>query len=268
MGAVQWWCSAVDLPWTWEWRAYPGVWLFIGLLAVAYFRLTRIAPNPPAEEASRRRAAGIGGILALWVAFDWPVGTLGGAYLASMHMLQYLLIAFVAPVLLIVGLPRGTSEALYRTAAGPVLKALTHPIVAAGLFNAALITTHTPTVTDGFMASQAGSFAIDMLWLFPALLFWWNVVGVPPGRKPLAPPLKIGTIILGTLTHTPLGMWMMLSEYPVYSTYELAPPIPGFTPIVDQQLASGLMLMLGWLWILGAISLTFFRWQGLGEERA
>ena len=30
---MQWWCAAVGVDWSWEWRAYPGVWLFI--LAVA-----------------------------------------------------------------------------------------------------------------------------------------------------------------------------------------------------------------------------------------
>ena len=83
MDAVQWWCSAVDLPWTWEWRAYPGVWLFIGLFAFGYWRVTRLASNPPEAERGWRRAAGAGGILALWIAFDWPVGALGGGYLRS-----------------------------------------------------------------------------------------------------------------------------------------------------------------------------------------
>ena len=181
-------------------------------------------------------------------------------------MLQYLLIAFVAPTLLIVGLPRGTSEAIARTRVGGVLRTLTHPVLAVVLFGAALVTTHTPAVTDGFMASQLGAFAIDMLWLLPAIPYWWNIVGVPPGRKPLSPPLKIGTIILGSLGHTPIGMWLMMSRQPVYATYELAPPIPGMAPLMDQQLASAFMLMLGWAYILGAISITFFRWQGMGAE--
>src|SRR5690606_651788 len=198
MEAVQWWCSAVDLPWSWEWRAYPGVWLFVAAIAFAYWRVRRLAADPPSDESSWRGAAGVAGIVTLWVALDWPVGALGGGYLASIHMLQYLLIAFVAPTFLILGLPRGTSEAIGRTAAGGILRRLTHPVVAAVLFNAALIITHSPSVTDAMMATQLGSFAIDMLWLLPAILFWWTIVGVPPGRKQLSPPLRIGTIILGT----------------------------------------------------------------------
>ena len=30
---MTWWCAASSEPWSWAWRAYPGVWLFIALLA-------------------------------------------------------------------------------------------------------------------------------------------------------------------------------------------------------------------------------------------
>lgn len=267
MDGLQWWCAAVDLPWTWQWRPYPGVWIFLAILAAGYWRMRRMAPSPPPHERLRRRAAATGAIVTLWLALDWPIGALGGGYLASAHMLQYLLIAFVAPTLLVVGLPRGTSEAIAESRVGPAVRALTHPVVAVLLYVAALVTTHTPTVTDGFMANQLGAFAIDMLWLVPAIPFWWNIVGFPPGRKPLSPPQKIGTIVLGSLGHTPIGMWLMMSSHPVYATYELAPPIPGLAPLMDQHLAAAFMLMLGWAYILGAISVTFFRWQGMGAER-
>ena len=31
---MQFWCSASGAAWTWTWRAYPGVWLFVLLLAL------------------------------------------------------------------------------------------------------------------------------------------------------------------------------------------------------------------------------------------
>ena len=35
---MQWWCAALGIPWTWSWRAYPGVWLLIALIAMGYWR--------------------------------------------------------------------------------------------------------------------------------------------------------------------------------------------------------------------------------------
>ena len=31
---MQWWCSAQGVAWSWEWRAYPGVWLFVLCIAL------------------------------------------------------------------------------------------------------------------------------------------------------------------------------------------------------------------------------------------
>lgn len=265
---LQWWCSASGTPWTWSWQAYPGVWLFIALLAAGYWRLAYGTPERAAERTPQRTVAAVAGLLLVWIALDWPVGALGGGYLASVHMVQYLVLALYAPPLLLYGLTPAAEAALARrpgvARAGRVLM---HPVVAAVIFVGVLLATHAPRVTDTLMVTQAGSFLIDMLWLGSSLLFWWPIVGHPPGRPRLAPPFKIGQIFLGTVPHTPMAMWLMLADFPVYATYELAPPIPELTPKMDQQIAAGLMLLAGGLYVLGAVSMVFFRWHGLGEER-
>ena len=43
------------------------------------------------------------GLLLVWAALDWPIGTLGGGYLASMHSVQWLMLSQVAPPFLILG---------------------------------------------------------------------------------------------------------------------------------------------------------------------
>ena len=83
---MQWWCAALGAPWVWRWRPYPGVWLFIALLGLAYWRLA-------GRGATRGQRLCFGaGLLVLWSALDWPLGALGGGYLASVHMVQFLLI--------------------------------------------------------------------------------------------------------------------------------------------------------------------------------
>ena len=267
MNDLQWWCSAQDLPWTWGWRAYPGVWLFVLALAAAY-----LGPQLRARAADTRRPvqklAGIAGVLTVWIALDWPVGALGGGYLASLHMVQYILLALVAPPLLVAGLPPATRAAIEgRAWATRLVATLTHPVAAAVLFIATFLATHTPRVADGLMATQAGAFALDFLWIATGVLFWWPLVGVPPGRRALAPLGRIGTLIAGAVPHTPIAMWLILASYPVYGTFELAPRVYGFDARADQQLACGIMLLAGGLYVLVMLSAIFLRWQGTGEER-
>ena len=33
---MQWWCSATGEAWSWQWQAYPGVWLFALTTAALY----------------------------------------------------------------------------------------------------------------------------------------------------------------------------------------------------------------------------------------
>lgn len=267
MNDVQWWCSAQDLPWTWEWRAYPGVWLFVLALAAAYFG-PQLRGRVPDDRTGPRKLAGVAGILTVWIALDWPVGALGGGYLASLHMVQYILLALVAPPLLVAGMPPATYAAVERRPrARGLVATLTHPVVAAVLFVATFLATHTPRVADGLMATQAGAFALDFLWIATGVLFWWPLVGVPPGRRALAPLGRIGTLIAGAVPHTPIAMWMILASYPLYGTFELAPRVYMFDARADQQLAGGIMLLAGGLYVLVMLSVIFLRWQGTGEER-
>ena len=269
MNDVQWWCSAQDLPWTWGWRAYPGVWLFVLAIAGLYFGpQLRAGGGAGGDAPPLRRAAGIAGVLTVWLALDWPVGALGGGYLASLHMVQYILLALVAPPLLVSGLPPATRAAIERRPRlVRAIATLTHPVVAAILFVSTFLATHTPRVADGLMATQAGAFALDFLWIATGVLFWWPLVAVPPGRRPLAPLGRIGTLIAGAVPHTPIAMWLILASYPVYGTFELAPRVYGFDARADQQLAGGIMLLAGGLYVLVMLSVIFLRWQGTGDER-
>lgn len=257
---VQWWCVAQSVPWTWEWRAYPGVWLFVAALAAGFVALRKrygAAPTWPL----------VTGLVLLWAALDWPVGTLGAGYLASVHMVQFLLIAMIAPPLLLLGVPAAAYRSL-DTRAGPVLRVFTHPLVTLGLFLVMISFTHWPPVVDAWMATQVGSFGLDLLWLVGGVIFWWPVVAPVPKRAWLQPPVKMGYLIVATLLNTGVFAYLTFSALPLYATYELAPPV-GLLSTRDDQILAGLLMKVGGAVILWtAISILFFRWMGgwTGEE--
>ncbi len=276
---LQWWCAAVGTPWEWSWRPYPGVWLFIACLALMGAWLRR--GDPVAEgtislqprngglgsKSGRGRAVGAVGLVVLWIALDWPIGPLGGGYLASVHMVQFLLIVLVAPPFLLLAVPAATTHRIVE-GSGPVLPVLTQPLVAMSVFVAVMAWTHWPPVVDTLMASQAGSFLLDMVWLSSGLVFWWPVVVQSPRRGWFGHPAKMGYLIVATLVNTGVFAYLTYSELPVYAIYELAPPIPGITTRTDQTLAGLLMKMGGavvfWTWI----TVLFFQWSKAGERHA
>jgi putative membrane protein len=265
---LQWWCSAQGVPWTWAWRPYPGVWLFMLAVAALYLGPAWRARGAADPRPPLRRAAGWAGLALLWISLDWPVGALGGGYLASIHMAQYLLLALIVPPLLVAGMPPATHAAVERRPwLAAAVHALTKPLVAVALFMITFLATHAPPVTDALMATQLGSLFLDVTWLVTGILFWWPLVGTPPRRRTLPAPARIACLIAGAVPHTPIAMWMILASYPLYATFELAPRVYGFDARSDQQVAGGIMILVGGLFVLGMLTAIFMRWQGTGEER-
>ena len=263
---MQWWCSAQTAAWSWTWQAYPGVWLFIALLVASYWILLSKWDGDGAERKLRSLSFAAG-VLSLWIALDWPLGALGGGYLASAHMVQFLLIALVAPPLLVIGLPRAAFDALAgRGAALKLLRVLTHPLIALAFFNVVLVATHWPSVVDSMMSSQWGSFVLDMAWWAAGLVLWWPIVAPIPERSGFTYMYKIGYLILATILNTPAFALLTFSDLPLYATFELAPPVSGLSTRVDQRLAGLLMKIGGGLIFWTAITALFLQWY-LAEGR-
>lgn len=262
---MQWWCSAQGIPWTWTWRPYVGVWLLVLALAAGWVWLARGTPG--ARLRSARGASFAAGLACLWAGLDWPLGALAAGYLASAHMLQFLLVGAIAPPLLLLGVP---PAAYHRLSTRPAVLAavhfLTHPLVAILIFNGVVAFTHWPRIVDGLMGSQAGSFAIDMLWFAAGLIFWWPVVCPVPARPGFGYPLKIGYLIVNTIASTAPFLYLTFTRLPVYATYELAPPIEWITKREDQQLAGILMKVGGGIVLWVAITILFFRWYHVEES--
>lgn len=258
---MTWWCSARGTAWDWTWQAYPGVWLFIGLLAVGYLALARRAAAAGDPVDGRRRATFLGGLAILWLALDWPIGALGAGYLASVHMAQFLMIALLAPPLMLLGLPRAVYARLgERPLTLAALRVLTHPLIALAVFGVVVYWTHLPGVVDVLMVTQVGSFALDLVWLLGGFVFWWPVVAPVPERPGFPAGLKMGYLFLATVINTLPYAFLTFGDLPFYGLYELAPPVSGITTRQDQQIAGLLMKMGGGVILWTAITILFFRW--------
>ncbi len=250
---MTWWCSATGVPWAWSWRPYPGVWLFLAVLGFLYQRFGR-------STAASARYFGLG-VFLLWVALDYPLGALGG-YLAAAHTGQFMLIALAAPPLLLLGLRQRFAEWGANDAAGRLgwLRFLAHPGPAFLGYNLIMLVTHVPAVVDGLMASQLGSFTIDLLWLLSGCLLYWPVVAPAPFSR-MPPPAQMGYLFVQTIPATLPAAFLVFSSYPLYSLYELAPRVtPALSPRYDHQVAGLLMKVVGDPVVWATMAVVFFHW--------
>lgn len=266
---MQWWCAALGEQWTWSWRAYPGVWLFV-IAVVAGFGM--IAGRGAWTHASKgERASFVTGTFSLWLTLDWPIGPIAAGYLASAHALQFVILTMISAPLLLYGVRSSFGRRLPLTVSpslAGVGRTVAHPLVAAIIFNAVVAATHVPGVVDSLMPTPLGAFAVDAGWFFGAVIYWWSVIMPAPRYSNFGPPLKILYLLVGTLFHTVIGMIMLSAELPLYGIYELAPRIVAMSPRTDQQLGGGIMELGVFAAIVVGTAILFFRWAGSDEKRS
>jgi putative membrane protein len=270
--------------WSWTPKPYIGVWILCIGLGVGYFWARRrhaahlaaggpadaVALDPKAAARERRRPwQFLGGLAFLWVASDWPIGTLGASYLASVHMLQYMIYTLGAAPLLMLGTPewmwRRMIDALRL---GGVQRVIAKPLVAAIVSNVILIVTHSPISVDTLRASQFGSFALDMIWLVGGFILWTPIVSPMPSVRARSAPVKL-VYLFAAAALMPMipGGFLTFSPQPLYGTFELAPRV-GVEALDDQQMA-GVLMKVGNLPVIWTVmAVIWFRWykQESGDE--
>ncbi len=179
------------------------------------------------------------GLAVFWVASDWPLATLGGAYLLSVHVVIYMLYTFGAAPLLLLGVPRWMADRmLARLHGAAMVSALAVPWIAGLQINAVLVLTHLPPVVDTMRASQLGSFALDVIWMVSALVAWLPVAS-PRTEDRIESPIYTCVYLFLAFQLFPMlpGSLITFAGLPVYRVYELAPRIGSWSAISDQQLA-------------------------------
>jgi putative membrane protein len=258
---VTWWCVTITETWTWSFRAYPGIWLSVAVLVVPYLVAMhrRSGPHP---RRSRHTALFLAGVAVYWLATDWPLGTLGAGYLASAHMVQYLLYSLGAAPLILLGIP----EWMARRVVGKLriyraVRLLSRPLAAGLIFNAVLLATHAPLTVDALRSNQFGSFALDATWLLAGLLLWMPIISPMPELRPASYGTRMVYLFLAAQVIPMIpGGFLTFSQFPLYSTYELAPRIGGFSAAHDQALAGALMKVGGVPVVWGTMFALMVKW--------
>jgi putative membrane protein len=208
-------------------------------------------------------------MVAFWLASDWPIGVLGAGYLASAHMLQFLLYTLVSAPLLLLGTP----EWLARRALGRLRPAVVWlgrtPVVCAVAYNLMLILTHAPATVEVLRRSQLGSFAMDLIWVLAGVILWLPVISpLPEGRVASAWPKMLYLFLATAVVAVIPASLLTFSTTPVYALYELAPRIGSLTAREDQQIAGILMKLATIPVVWGAIGILWFRYAQQEEARA
>jgi len=258
----------VSLP---AWQPHPDVWLLIALFGVGYaVAINRLGPRlaPPGRPVVTRFqvASFAAGVLALWVASDWPIHDVAERYLFSVHMVQHVSYSIIAaPLILIV-----TPAWLARWLLSPrwllaVVRFASRLVPATILFNLVVIVTHTPVVVNAALEHALLHFAIHTLIFLSSIIVWMPLLSPLP-EVPRLPPLgRMLFLFLQSVVPTIPASFLTFGAHPLYSFYDHVPRLWGISAISDMQVA-GVIMKIGvgfTLWVI--IAILFFRWYSAEE---
>lgn len=245
--------NLLQVGWTW----YPSVTIGFSIWTAIYvLAIRRGNPTSWLQQLTFHLGTIIG-----FIALVSPLDTLGDEYLFSAHMVQHLLLMFVAPPLWLLGTPGWLVDRVIPKGLTRFVEWFTSPTIAFAAFAFIMFVWHIPSLYELAQEHEAVHIFDHLTYLGVALIGWWPVMGAEISRiyKP-EPPTRMLYLFLLSLPCTALGALLTLAHAPFYSFYVTAPHPFGLNALQDQHLGGLLMWMPTHMFLLLALGVTFLKW--------
>ena len=266
--------------WTADGFALVLVAIGVALYAAGVLALRRRGDHWP---VGRSIAWGAG-----WLVFAYA--TIGGVglyshVLFSAHMVAHMLVAMVAPVLLVAGAPatlalralpgprvkgeRSPRQLLLGALHSPVARVLTHPLVAFAIFVGSIYALYFSSLFPWLMNSHLGHTTMQLHFLLAGLLFFYVLIGVDPRPRPIHPLLAVGLLFAATALHAFFSLALMSTRDVLAESYFATLQRPYAQDLLaDQHLGGGLSWGMGELPILLVLGVILVRWVRADDREA
>jgi putative membrane protein len=264
---------------THNWSFDPFLLVVAAIVLAHEVGLARLRRRSVPSRTRRRRLRALAfyaGLGVLLLAVESPLDYWSSDYF-FVHMLEHLLIAFYAPILIVAGapwipllfaLPVGTRRRVGRAfligAWSPLWHALGRVVMnrwfALISFNMVMVLWHIPAAFDLAERNQVvhiwlmhGSFLVT------GILFWLQIIPSHPMRPKASPVWQAGAIIGTNIVMFVLAM--ALSILSATSWYQVYAHLPGVTlsPFADQQIGAAILWVCGDFWAVPALVVVIRR---------
>lgn len=240
-----------------RWHADPVVVAGLVLLAGAGIWAVRRVPAVPVERRRWFAAA----LATLVVALLSPLATYAEEHF-SVHMVQHLLLAYVAAPCLALSAPVTVALQALGPGAGRrrllavlhsrALRVLTHPVPTWLVFAGVMYATHFSPLYDAALGNAVLHGVEHVLYLSAAALFWWPVVRRDPVPGTFPWPARLLYLFLAMPLQSFLGVAIYSADRVLYSHYD---------SLADQQLAGAIMWGAGDALMLVGMACTLAGWM-------
>jgi len=261
---------------------YPAL-AYVLIAGALYFLggRARVGGGKDQREEPLRVAAFVAGLATIVIALDSSIDYYSDD-LFWVHMTQHILLLTAAPPLILLGRPwprmwraiplrwrTPVGRSLVRARWTKPIRWIAHPLPAWILFSATIGVWHIPAAFNATLSNQAIHDLEHATFFFTGLLFWAHVVDPGPLRRYQMNPLMqsaylVGAMIVGWILAITLVL-MPTVLYPHYAHLLHRPE--AITALEDQQMAGGMMWVLGSISYTIAVIIAFAHWVGPEQGR-
>jgi cytochrome c oxidase assembly factor CtaG len=264
-----------DVLFAWSFDPLPLI--GIGLAAVVYLRAVRVvnARHPRTPVPRRHAVAWMLGLLAILLALQSPIDRYETALLSA-HMVQHMLLQFVAAPLLLLGAPmtlalRAASPSararLLRLLHSRAVRLVTNPLVAGVTI---LVVNYAWQFTGAYnvaLENELVHYVQHATLLAVAVLFWWPIAGIDPAPNKLPYPGRLAYLVLSIPPNSALGIILLQIDPTIYPHYATNLRDWGPTLAEDFAMAGAIMWEGAAMMIVPAVLLTLAAWLRDDERR-
>jgi putative copper resistance protein D len=272
--------ARVALDWRFDLIYGAGALVAVALYLAGVRRLRLRGDHWPAG----RTVAWLLGCVIVLVATSSGVGRYAPA-MFSMHMVSHMLLSMLAPALLVLGgamtlalraLPvaggaPGPREWLLALIRSPLVKGLTHPVVALALFVGSFYGLYFSGLFDAALSEHWAHLAMNAHFLLVGYTFYWLVIGIDPAPRRLPPVGRLALVFVSLPFHAFFGIILMSSQTVIGGDFYRA-LAQGLTwapdLLADQRLGGGLAWASGELPLLVVLVALLVQWARVDERAA
>jgi putative membrane protein len=253
------WSTALEL---------PAILLTLFLLYVVGIVRHRPRQVQALRAARRRFTEFCLGLVTLYVVLASPIDAIGENYLFSVHMVQHVILIYLVPVLLLRGLPPAWLSAWASTPGiAPLMRGLTHPVLAAFTFNVIFTAWHIPGLYEWALRDPWVHQLEHAMILVSAWFMWWPILSPISSPPRLAPGPQVLYVLGLGIGQIPVVAYLTFSLTVFYPTYEAAQRLVALSPLEDQQLGGIVMKLASTAAFVVVLARAFGRWYRAENAR-